>query len=114
MATRLGIVGAFLLGLGLLAGFVPFTSGIYDCGSAFVPSSREQEFARVKDMQKRYGSPGPYLPACPYCDDLRWLVRIPAFALVGAGGIVLVRCWYVATQSAGRASRAGDWPTTPT
>lgn len=112
MVTKLGIVGAILLGVGLLAGFVPFTSGFYDCGSAFVPSSREQESARVKDVYRRYSpGPGPYLPASQ-CDERRWLVRIPAFGLVAAGGAVLISRWYVATQSAGRA-RAG-WPTTPT
>ncbi|MEQ7127568.1 hypothetical protein ABN034_23880 [Actinopolymorpha sp. B11F2] len=119
MATRLGIVGAVLFGVGLIAGFVPFTSYGYDCGSAFVPSSYEREYARVNDARVNGladRQPGGAIrivdPPASQCDELRWLVRIPAVGLVGAGGIVLARRWYVATQSAGRA-RTGGLPTTP-
>ncbi|MEQ4208332.1 hypothetical protein ABN028_29670 [Actinopolymorpha sp. B17G11] len=112
MVTKLGIVGAILLGVGLIAGFVPFTSGFYDCGSAFVPSSHEREFARVNDLADLQPGRPTVDPPASQCDDLRLLVRMPAFGLVAAGGAVLISRWYVATQSAGRA-RAG-WPTTPT
>ncbi|MEQ4210446.1 hypothetical protein [Actinopolymorpha sp. B9G3] len=108
MVKTRGIIGAVLFGVGLMAGFVPLSGGSYDCGSAFVPSSDEQArggMTKWADAEHGLLIEIVDMPESR-CDDLRWLVRIPAFGLVGAGGIVLVRRWYVATRSAGRA-RAG-------
>lgn len=112
MVKTLGIIGAILFGVGLIAGFAPFTSGYYYCGSAFVPSSPEQEFARASELNDE--EPGLFTFRTPpesFCDELRMLVRIPAFGLASAGGVALISCWYIATQAAGRA-RAGRRTTT--
>jgi hypothetical protein len=107
MVTKLGVVGAIFFCLGLIAGFVPFSSNVNYCGSAFVPSSVEQEYAPVIDMFERYSPGPPPLIAESLCDELRWLIRIPAVGLVAAGGSVLIGAWYAATQAAGRARASG-------
>jgi hypothetical protein len=113
MVKTRGFVGAVLFAVGLTAGLVPFSGGTYDCGSAFVPRSDELVRGGVtKWADAEHGLLTEFVDMPESrCDDLRWLVRIPALGLVGAGGIVLISYRFVAARSSRRA-RAGE-PTTP-
>ncbi|MFI6296863.1 hypothetical protein ACIBEJ_35100 [Nonomuraea sp. NPDC050790] len=83
------IIAAVLLGVGAIVGFIPVSSQGVNCGSAFV-ASRD---ARVNDLTNALLQDGGQslvgrVNAEAGCSDLRSILRIPGFILVG-GGVVM-------------------------
>ncbi|GAA0853497.1 hypothetical protein GCM10009525_83330 [Streptosporangium amethystogenes subsp. fukuiense] len=88
----LSVIAAALIGAGAFAGFIPVTSQGANCGSAFVESDNafvsdltDSMFGRSSDAQST-------------CRDLRGILKIPAFILLGGGAVALVSAGVVNNQ----------------
>ncbi|WP_157253216.1 hypothetical protein [Nonomuraea typhae] len=106
---KLMIVAVVLLGVGAIVGFVPVSSQGVNCGSAFV----ESRDARVNDLTNALLSENGQslsgrVNAAAGCSDLRNLLRIPGFILVGAGVVAFFAGVIMNNDRQRRAEAAGS------
>jgi hypothetical protein len=83
-AKVLALIGAVMLVAGLIVGFIPVSSGGSGCGSAFAASSDAHVSDLVNAMSGRESS------IREQCDSLRSIIAIPAWVLLGLGGLMLM------------------------